>query len=65
VKKEQPKKHQNQNGLYCIYQVSVMKLEKLRISLAIPIYEWHLEQKDTIQQNLRIKVKILVNSTMK
>jgi len=48
-----------------IYILSVMKPEKLRISLGIPTDEWHLEQTDAIQQNLRIKVKILVNSTMK
>ena len=42
-----------------------MKPEKLRISLGIPTYEWYLEQKDAVQQNLRMKLKILVNSTMK
>lgn len=42
-----------------------MKPEKLRIALGIPTYEWHLEQKDAIQQTLRIKVMILVNCTMK
>lgn len=48
-----------------IYKLSVMKPEKLRISLGIPTYERDLEQKDKIQQNLRIKTKTLVNSTMK
>jgi len=47
-----------------IYKVPVKKPEKLCSSSGILTYEWNLEQKDTIQQNLRIKVKILVNSTM-
>jgi len=47
-----------------IYKLSVTKPEKLCSSSGILTYEWHLEQKGTIQQNLRIKVKILVNSVM-
>ena len=63
MKKKQPTKHQNQSGLYLHFICN--KTRKLRISLGIPTDEWHLEQTDAIQQNLRIKVKILVNSTMK
>jgi len=47
-----------------IYKLSVMKQEKLCSSSGILTYDWHVEQKDTIQQNLRIKVNILVNSVM-